>query len=114
MLTDIFQIVKRFFIHPTDYGFSHFYDIEYKHTAGATDRQGMLTPPRHMIPPPVFAQGFYFDHHKQTKSSTFYIFPIMTFTSIITCPIVTMSQAGAIGQQGMLTLPRRLIPPLSF
>jgi hypothetical protein len=22
--------------------------------AGATDRQGMLTPPRHLIPPPVF------------------------------------------------------------
>jgi hypothetical protein len=28
--------------------------IEMGHTAGATVQQGMLTPPRHLIPPPVF------------------------------------------------------------
>ena len=43
-------IVKLFFIHRFDYGLLHLPDHNNRLTAGVSGRQGMLTPPRHLIP----------------------------------------------------------------
>ena len=46
-------IVKPFFTHWFDYGLFRLPDQDYGLTAGVTGQQGMLTPPRHLIPPLV-------------------------------------------------------------
>lgn len=67
----------------------------------------------------MFARGLNFDHHKQTKSSTFRLFPVMTFSdfdiyldhAIPDCD--KERTVGATSQQRVLTPPRHLIRPLS-
>jgi hypothetical protein len=100
--------------------------FEMGHTAGATGRQGMLTPPRHLIPPLVFPEV-------RVCSILGFVFPtgfmrLITFRYL--CYFILFMDrhfqhwrrvifdlgltAGVAGRRRMLTLPSHLILPLLF
>jgi hypothetical protein len=107
--------------------------------AGATGRQGVLTPPRHLIPPLVFpgvrvSLVFTVGYSIYLTGHWFWlrIFPftwlgvlILTAACSVYLTLDTLilisefcdwngPHGGATGQQGMLTPPRHLIPPPVF
>ena len=59
-LTFFIPIVSPLFIHWIDDGFFPLFpDHDNEHTAGVTCRQGMLTPPWHLIPPLMFRRSVF-------------------------------------------------------
>jgi hypothetical protein len=54
----IFLCMSNLLEYNTDFdcGFLHVPNLLSRHTAGVTGRQGMLTPPRHLIPPLVYLE----------------------------------------------------------
>jgi hypothetical protein len=113
--------------------------LEFGLTVGLTGRQGMLTPPRHLIPPllcpgvhvsliftvdcsiylhwkPILTVDFsvYLTERTDFDCGLFCLPNLDTLILTTDLYVWNGAQMGATGQQGMFTPPRHLISPLVY